>query len=288
VRAGRLLSILLGSLAAAAMFSAPQASAAASAVPQVEIRMAAPVDKTSATIEAAINPEGGETGYEIFLECQSAAQVKNPCEPLTVSQQRQVGVIGPGSEAHIVTAAVSGLQPGYLYEFAVIASNSAGREGYVSNGLLTCPATGACPAQPWLGGTALWSIEAARRAAEEAPRLEAERQARQKEAEERLAREAAALALKERAAREAGERAGREAAEREAAVRRLRCVVPRLSGDSLAAARRVLAKAHCALGKVRRPRTRHGALVVAKQSVPRGRKLANGAKVAVTLRPARS
>jgi hypothetical protein len=275
VRAGRLLSILLGSLAAAAMFSAPQASAAASAVPQVEIRMAAPVDKTSATIEAAINPEGGETGYEIFLECQNAAQVKNPCEPLTVSQQRQVGVIGPGSEAHIVTAPVSGLQPGYLYEFAVIASNSAGREGYVSNGLLTCPATGACPAQPWLGGTALWSIEAARRAAEEAPRLEAERQARQKEAEERLASEA-------------GERAGREAAEREAAVRRLRCVVPRLSGDSLAAARRVLAKAHCALGKVRRPRTRHGALVVAKQSVRRGRKLANGAKVAVTLRPARS
>jgi hypothetical protein len=126
----------------------------------------------------------------------------------------------------------------------------------------------------------------------EAPIREEEREAKKKEEEERAAKEAAARAAKEREVREAGERAGREAAEREAKKREeenipssrpVQCVVPRLKGESLNAARRALGKAHCSLGKVSAPRKHHGALVVTKQSVQAGRKRAKGAAVAVKL-----
>jgi hypothetical protein len=293
LRAARVLAVLLVALGGEAALGAAPSSAAASAVPQVEYRTPSQVTQTSATIEAAIDPEGGATSYEIFLECQQPAQATSGCEPLTVGAQLQHGVLPAGFEAHTVTSPVSGLQPGYLYKYSVIATNSVGREGWVGNGLVTCPATGECPAQPFLRGEAVWNIEDARREAEEAPRLEAERQARQREAETRAATEAAERTRRESEIRETGELAGREAAAREAvaareaAARSLRCVVPRLGGDSLAAARHALAKAHCSLGKVTWPRAHHGKLVVAAQGVRSGRKLADAAKVSVTLRPAR-
>ena len=64
-----------------------------------------------------------------------------------------------------------------------------------------------------------------------------------------------------------------------------RCTVPRLTGDSLVQARRVLRHAHCALGAVsgRRRGIRHP--VVTRQSVAAGRKRPNGAQVALTLGP---
>jgi hypothetical protein len=145
-------------------------------------------------------------------------------------------------------------------------------------------------------GAETWGNEGAQRAAEEAPRLEAEREAKLREEAERPAREAAEKAAHEREVREAGERAGREAAERASreaaeravALQRERCVVPRLRGDSLAAARRVLHRGHCSLGRVTASRTDGGALIVAGQSVRVGRTLAGGARVAITLAPKRS
>lgn len=62
------------------------------------------------------------------------------------------------------------------------------------------------------------------------------------------------------------------------------CVVPSLRGSSLNAAKRVLRRAKCKLGRVSRPaRAAHGALLVMRQSQPRGRKLPAGTPVAVTL-----
>jgi hypothetical protein len=263
------------------------ASASATTVPQLTLKVASAVAKTSATVEVEINPEGSEASYEIWLECQNAEPLSSACEPLSVAPQRHVGTLPVGATAQTVSAEMSGLQPGYLYRYGVIATNAAGREGYLGNGLITCPASGSCPAQPWLAGTPLWSIEGARHAAEEAPAREAEREARRREAEELGARQAGERAAWERAAREAGERAGREAAERAAASAR-RCVVPRLAGDSLSAARRSLSRAHCSLGRVTSPHGAHGALVVARQSVASGRTLIAGAKVALTLRPRRA
>lgn len=66
------------------------------------------------------------------------------------------------------------------------------------------------------------------------------------------------------------------------------CVVPRLKGKTLTRAKALLKAAHCALGKVTRPRHRtHHKLLVSKQSPAAGRKLSSGARVAVTLTAAR-
>lgn len=125
----------------------------------------------------------------------------------------------------------------------------------------------------------------AERVGAEAPRLEEEREAKKKEEEERPAKEAAARGAKEREVREAGERAGREAAERERGAKErssngsVQCVVPRLRGDSIGAARTALRRSHCELGKVRRPARHRTPLVV-------GSKLASGAAIAVKLGPA--
>ena len=134
----------------------------------------------------------------------------------------------------------------------------------------------------------------AERAGCEAPILEEEREAKAKEETERPGKEAAARAAHEQEIREAGERTGREAAEREAKQKEaekaptippLQCIVPSLKGDSLTAARTALAKAHCKLGNVSRPRGHHKTLIVTRQSVTQGKTLAPGAPIALTLRP---
>jgi hypothetical protein len=61
------------------------------------------------------------------------------------------------------------------------------------------------------------------------------------------------------------------------------CVVPKLAGKKLAAARTALKKAHCALGKVTRKRSAKKAGTVTKQSVKAGRPRPAGTKVNVTL-----
>jgi hypothetical protein len=65
------------------------------------------------------------------------------------------------------------------------------------------------------------------------------------------------------------------------------CVVPSLIGHSLGGTRRLLAAAHCTLGRVKVAQRKHGALVVARQSPGRGRHLGPGAAVVVTLAPAK-
>jgi hypothetical protein len=62
-----------------------------------------------------------------------------------------------------------------------------------------------------------------------------------------------------------------------------RCVVPRLKGRTLAAARRVLAHSRCALGKVSRRRSHKRAGVVLRQSRAPGRRLPRGTRVALVL-----
>lgn len=94
-------------------------------------------------------------------------------------------------------------------------------------------------------------------------------------------------------ANQAKKKAEQEAAEREAAQRKAteaaakRCVVPSLKGRSLADARTSLSRAHCALGKVSRPRARRGALLVSSQSPAAGKTLAAGALILIRLATAR-
>ena len=276
--AGYLPRLLLAVAAILCCTVAP-AAAADPGIPVVTTEVATAVTSTSATIEVSIDPQGLETSYEIWLECRGTG---DGCEAVA-SPERHVGVLAASSGAQTVTDEMNGLQPGSYYRYAVIARNSAGREGWVGVGLNTCPSSGPCPSQSVPGGTGLWVWEAARLSAEEAPAREAARQAAKREGEERLAREAAVWAARELAARQAGERAGREAAEREARARG--CVVPHLAGESLAAARRSLAAAHCALGRVSAPHRSHGALVVSRQGMRAGQRLSAGSRVSVTLAP---
>jgi virginiamycin B lyase len=65
------------------------------------------------------------------------------------------------------------------------------------------------------------------------------------------------------------------------------CIVPKLKGKTLGHARTLLTKAHCALGKVKKPKLKRShkpmRLVVGSTKPAAGTKLANGAKVAVKL-----
>jgi hypothetical protein len=65
------------------------------------------------------------------------------------------------------------------------------------------------------------------------------------------------------------------------------CKVPKLKGKTLATARKLLARAHCRLGKVVTPRARKGhklgPLVIGSENPGAGRSLANRAKVGVRL-----
>ncbi len=157
-----------------------------------------------------------------------------------------------------------------------------------------------------LGGGAVWSVVPARALTEGGTENErsgaggidqhANERAEAKEAEERQERaekEAAEREGKEREASEhqAKEREAREAKERAeeegetAQSQGGRCIVPKLQGDSLAAARKALQKAHCKLGKVSKSSRYRGRLVVIGQGVPAGHKLGKGSEVAVKLGP---
>jgi hypothetical protein len=110
------LAVFLFSSASAFVSVVP--AMAATKVPEVGYLAASNVSSTGATIEVPINPEGAETSYKISLECQSAQEDNQDCEPLTVGSQSQQGVLLPGFEQQIVIDKVTGLQPDYLYSTA--------------------------------------------------------------------------------------------------------------------------------------------------------------------------
>ncbi|HEX5851627.1 MAG TPA: hypothetical protein VFY36_00915 [Solirubrobacteraceae bacterium] len=231
--------------------------------------LSAGVSQNIATLEAPIRPYGLETMYELWLE-YPACQPGGTCEPMT-SERVGEGAIPASRLEEVVSVELTFLKWDYFYSFVVIASNPAGTSrSYPLTFTTGSPPPPGAPGgsgvgAPYEGKQESWVIEGAERAAKEAPRIEEEEREAKKREEERPAKEAAARAAKEREIREAGERAGREAAERE--FKKIACVVPRLKGDSLTAARRALAKGHCGLGKVSKPHKHRGALVVMAQTL---------------------
>jgi hypothetical protein len=120
------------------------------------------------------------------------------------------------------------------------------------------------PGQPaWLEEAGVRSVEKSVAEAEAARKAKAEQE----------------QAAREQAAREAAE----QAAESARAAGPSQCVVPSLTGHTLAGARWLLARAHCKLGHVSYPRRRHGALHIAKQNPTHGTHLAPQASISVRL-----
>jgi hypothetical protein len=296
IKAGsRTGAVLLALFAAALCLLAIPATSFASSAPSIG-STSAEVGQNEATLKAPIRPEGLATNYEIWLQCTSQSCTS------TEGQRVAEGSIEAGRLEQEVSVALTSLEWDSSYIFEVIASNKDGTaRSYPQTFTTGSPPPPGCPDgcsdnKPAEFKAEPWNEEGAAREADEAPRLEEEREAKAKEEAERPAKEAAARAAKEREVHEAGERAGRETAEREAkkreeekaaAARSVRCVVPKLKGDSLVVARSALGKAHCSLGKVSRPHERQRKLVVSAQSVRAGRQLAKGTAVAVRLGPAR-
>lgn len=114
-----------------------------------------------------------------------------------------------------------------------------------------------------------------------AAKTEAERQQQSREHEEEKAKKSAARYAAEAAALEQREQ---EETAAEAKVRVIpTCTVPSLKQDTLRRVRQALSKAHCRLGKVSRPKGRHGQLVVTQQRVSAGEKLPGDTRVGVAL-----
>jgi hypothetical protein len=244
------------------------------------------------TVSAHINPEGLETTYEIGLECGPGEPV--PCD--SMPNQRAEGHLAGDYEVHEVSLTLTGLQPG-TYWFGVRASNTAG-EAFRSSHILNIPEVppGACPDgcsnnEPYKAEISKASIEFAEHQAAtlfaeaEAKRHQTKEQEEQKKAAEMAARDATEEAeLKQAEEREAQEATARERTEREEAeAEHPACRVPALKGDTLTAASRALRRAHCRLGPVHRPAHYRGTMYVSAQDAPAGKRLAHGARVALTL-----
>ena len=260
-RHGHWLTLVIGILAALAL--APASAPAAQSGPPV-IESVGSGAGGEITIDAKINPEGLETTYEIGLEC-------SPCGP---GDQWATGTLPAVHESRAVTLTLTGLQPGRRYWFAVRASNANGEESRRSETLEVPPSPGLFPEgtggggiveAPYIGATSGQLKEIAIE--------EEQRRAKEKEAEEQKARELTARPASELEHTEEQPPAAHTPAEHPA------CRVLALKGDTLTAARRALAKAHCRLGTVHRPAHLHGTLHVSAQGAPAGKQLAHGARV---------
>lgn len=99
-------------------------AAQASSGPGIERISASHVTQHEATLEAQINPEGSETGYEIWVwpGCSAGA-----CERLPPRVVAKAADIGDGYEGRVVITEVHGLEQGVSNnEYWVVASNAAG------------------------------------------------------------------------------------------------------------------------------------------------------------------
>lgn len=232
------------------------------------------------TVGANINPEGLETVYEIAVECPEVCGL----EP---AAQRTVGELPADKEKHEVTLDVTGITPG-IHFYWVRASNAAGEAYWRTQIEVPAPPPGACP-QGCSSGKP-YETELSQATIEQSAQFGAEAPARQAAREAQAARELAERHAGEQAAaqaRLAEERAAREhQEEQEQAARRGSvqvCTVPQLHGDTLPAARRALARAHCRLGHIHMPARAGRRLRITGQSPRPGRTLPAGSRVAVTL-----
>jgi hypothetical protein len=235
-------------------------------------------------IETQINPEGYETTYKISADCEVPAR----CQHIE-------GTLPADNDEHPLSLELVGLEPGITYHFDIDAASNAGEMSWP--GEFTAPVIppGACPNGCSSNEEATteipqWSSELANAESSQTVReYEARQRQFAKEQEEAKAREASRLAGEEVELKQVEEREAQEAVARERKEREEReaehpaCHVPALKGETFAAARRALAKAHCRLGAIRRTGRHGGALYVGAQGAPAGKRLAHNARVALWL-----
>jgi hypothetical protein len=230
-------------------------------------------------VEAQIDPEGHETAYKISADCEVPAK----CQHIE-------GSLPADNEEHTATLTLSGLQPGVTYHFDIHAASGAGEADWPGEFTVPEVPPGACPDgcsenEENTAEVPAWSTNLSNSESAQTLKEYEEKQAR--EQQEKKAQEAARHAAEEAELKQAEERDAQEAAARERTEHEEEeaehppCRVPALKGQTLTAARRALAKAHCRLGAVHRPAHHHGTMYVSAQGAPPGKRLAHGARVAL-------
>jgi hypothetical protein len=208
------------------------------------------------TIEVQIDPESYKTTWTISLDC--------PNQPRCQSTE---GRLPAEDESHTVTVVMTGLQTDTRYRFSGEASSLAGSTSF-SGEFESIPA-GAAPEgtkdkEVYTPPELPWTKQSLKEDAEQTVREQ-----REKEHEEQVAKEVASHATAEAEALKRREEVAHS------------CVVPKLKGDTLVAARRALTAAHCRLGIIHGPALQHGTLHVMRQSARAGKRLADNARVAL-------
>ncbi len=279
-------------LAAGTLSTAP---AAAASEPLISEGTASELDG-EITIEVQIDPGGLATSYEILLECPS----HETC-------QHTEGTLPAVEEPRAVQLVFTDPQPGETYIFTVTARNADGQTSgswrfKAPQPTETLPVEepippGAAPEgvkdkEPYTPPELPWANESGNEAAARTVAEQRAKEHEEQQAKEAAANRAAQIAALKRSVEEAQQAEAEARRVREAAARAHQeqerqeaehpaCVVPALKGDTLAAARRALAEAHCRLGVLHRAGHPHGALRVSAQGAPAGKRLAHGAHVAL-------
>jgi len=104
------LCVLVGGL----VFASVPALAVGPEAPTIMSESVANVEATAATLEAEINPGGAETTYRFEYDTSEAYGQSTP----------ESASIGEDEAAHLVTARITGLEPGTTYHYRVVATNS--------------------------------------------------------------------------------------------------------------------------------------------------------------------
>jgi hypothetical protein len=108
-----LVVVLVGCVVSAGgLCSAASVLAAEVEAPWIDNAVATGASETTGSLEAQIDPHGGETAYEFWLECQYPTGGPSACEPVAGGQHAQGGRMSAGSEDQTVTVQMTGLQPG--------------------------------------------------------------------------------------------------------------------------------------------------------------------------------
>ncbi len=272
--------VCCGVLAGGLLFSAPLAMASEAEPPTIASTEVTDVTETSVTLVAQVEPHDSEGEYEFKLVQQGSPPAFRG-EPIPGGPQVHKRRIGPGEQT--VSAVMTDLQPGHVYWYVLVVSNSEERartgDSYFSfhySGDFP-EGIGGAPYEPEIPE---WAIDLSE---EESAQVVKEYEAKQRqvarEREERQAAEAAKLAA-EAAALKSQEEA---LASAHTAPASPICVVPSVRGDALSVARRAISKAHCRLGRVIRPHRHRGALIVIGQTPRHGRKLVGETAIEVAL-----
>ncbi len=105
------------------------------ALPVVTTGEAQNLTQATATLEGMVNPEGAETSYYFAYIDQAgydqalAGDAEEKADPYTEGETTPTLSVGSSTEPQAIPPTpISGLQPGTTYDYALVATNAAGRE----------------------------------------------------------------------------------------------------------------------------------------------------------------